>query len=54
MKIYSYPKTIKSAIREYLKDELDVGTFGLLVQGDDDTIEDVRENLFEDDSVTGN
>ena len=54
MKIYSYPKAVKSDIREYLKDELDVGTFGLLIQGDDDTIEDVREALFEDDSITGN
>ena len=54
MKIYSYPKAVKSYIREYLNDNLDVGTFGLLLQGDDDTIEDVREDLFEDDSVTGN
>ncbi|MDM8280207.1 hypothetical protein QUW35_05845 [Ligilactobacillus agilis] len=54
MKIYSYPKAVKSDIREYLNDNLDVGTFGLLLQGDDDTIEDVREDLFEDDSVTGN
>lgn len=54
MKIYSYPKAVKSDIREYLKDELDVGTFGLLIQGDDDTIEDVREVLFQDDSITGN
>lgn len=54
MKIYSYPKSVKSDIREYLKDELDVGTFGLLLQGDDDTIETVREKLFNEDSVTGN
>lgn len=54
MKIYSYPKAVKSDIREYLKDELDVGKFGLLIQGDDDTIEDVREEAFEDDSITGN
>lgn len=54
MKIYSYPKAVKSDIREYLNDNLDVGTFGLLLQGDNDTIEDVREDLFEDDSVTGN
>lgn len=54
MKMYSYPKAVKSDIREYLKEELDVGTFGLLIQGDDDTIETVREQLFEDDSVTGN
>lgn len=54
MKIYSYQKSVKSDIREYLKDELDVGMFGLLIQGDDDTIETVREQLFEDDSITGN
>ena len=54
MKMYSYPQAVKSDIREYLKEELDVGTFGLLIQGDDDTIEDVREELFEDDSITGN
>lgn len=54
MKIYSYQKAVKSDIREYLKDELDVCTFGLLIQGDDDTIETVREELFQDDSITGN
>lgn len=54
MKIYSYQKSVKSDIREYLKEELDVGTFGLLLQGDDDTIETVRDELFQDDSITGN
>lgn len=54
MKIYSYPKAVKSDIREYLKEELDVCTFGLLIQGDDDTIETVRDDLFNEDSVTGN
>ncbi|WP_431815424.1 hypothetical protein [Limosilactobacillus portuensis] len=54
MKTYSYPQHVKEDIKEYINDELDTGTFGLLVQGDEDTIEDIRDTLFNEDSVTGN
>lgn len=54
MKTYSYPENVKNDIKEYINDELDTGTFGLLVQGDEDTIEDIRDTLFNEDSVTGN
>ena len=54
MKTYSYPENVKNDIKEYINDELDSGTFGLLVQGDEDTIEDIRDTLFNEDSVTGN
>lgn len=54
MKTYSYPQHVKEDIEDYINDELDTGTFGLLVQGDEDTIEDVRDTLFNEDSVTGN
>lgn len=54
LKTYSYPQHVKEDIEDYINDELDTGTFGLLVQGDEDTIEDVRDTLFNEDSVTGN
>lgn len=54
LKTYSYPENVKNDIKEYINDELDTGTFGLLVQGDEDTIEDIRDTLFNEDSVTGN
>ena len=54
MKTYSYPENVKNDIKEYINDELDTGTFGLLVQGDEDTIEDIRDDLFNEDYVTGN
>lgn len=54
MKTYSYPQHVKEDIEDYINDELDTGTFGLLVQGDEDTIEDIRDTLFNEDSVTGN
>ena len=54
MKTYSYPQHVKEDIKEYINDELDTGTFGLLVQGDEETIEDIRDDLFNEDSVTGN
>ena len=54
MKTYSYPENVKNDIKEYINDELDTGTFGLLLQGDEDTIEDIRDTLFNEDSVTGN
>lgn len=54
LKTYSYPQHVKEDIEDYINDELDTGTFGLLVQGDEDTIEDIRDTLFNEDSVTGN
>ena len=54
MKTYSYPQHVKEDIEDYINDELDTGTFGLLVQGDEETIEDIRDDLFNEDSVTGN
>lgn len=54
LKTYSYPENVKNDIKEYINDEVDTGTFGLLVQGDEDTIEDIRDTLFNEDSVTGN
>lgn len=54
MKTYSYPENVKNDIKDYINDELDTGTFGLLVQGHEETIEDLRDDLFNEDSVTGN
>lgn len=54
LKTYSYPQHVKEDIEDYINDELDTGAFGLLVQGDEDTIEDIRDTLFNEDSVTGN
>ena len=54
LKTYSYPQHVKEDIEDYINDELDTGTFGLLVQGDEDTIEDIRDDLFNEDYVTGN
>ena len=54
MKIYSYPSNIKQDVKEFIEKRLDAGTFGLLVQGDEDTIEDVEDLMFNQDDVTGN
>ncbi|PEG89574.1 hypothetical protein CP358_01120 [Lactobacillus sp. UMNPBX7] len=54
MKIYSYPSHVKNDIKEFIEKRLDSGTFGMLVQGDEDTIEDVKDLMFDQDDVTGN
>ncbi|MDD1401005.1 hypothetical protein PSA87_05090 [Limosilactobacillus reuteri] len=54
MKTYSYPQHVKEDIKEFIEKRLDSGTFGLLVQGDEDTIEDVKDLMFDQDDVTGN
>lgn len=54
MKTYSYPQHVKEDIKEFIEKRLDSGTFGLLVQGDEDTIEDVEDLLFTQDEITGN
>lgn len=54
MKIYSYPSHVKQDIKEFIEKRLDSGTFGLLIQGDEDTIEDVKDLMFDQDDVTGN
>lgn len=54
LKTYSYPQHVKEDIKEFIEKRLDSGTFGLLVQGDEDTIEDVEDLLFTQDEITGN
>lgn len=54
MKIYSYPSHVKQDIKTFIEKRLDSGTFGLLVQGDEDTIQDVEDLMFDQDDVTGN
>ena len=54
MKIYSYPSHVKNDIKEFIEKRLDSGTFGLLIQGDEDTIQDVKELMFDQDDVTEN
>ena len=54
MKIYSYPSHVKQDVKEFIEKRLDSGTFGMLVQGDEDTIEDVKDLMFDQDDVTGN
>lgn len=54
MKIYSYPSHVKQDIKEFIEKRLDSGTFGLLVQGDEDTIEGVKDLMFDQDEITGN
>lgn len=54
MKIYSYPSHVKQDIKTFIEKRLDSGTFGMLVQGDEDTIEDVKDLMFDQDDVTGN
>ena len=54
MKIYSYPSHVKQDIKTFIEKCLDSGTFGMLVQGDEDTIEDVKDLMFDQDDVTGN
>ena len=54
MKIYSYPSHVKQDIKKFIEARLDNGTFGLLIQDDQDTIEDVKDLLFNQDEITGN
>ena len=54
MKTYSYPSHVKNDIKEFIEKRLDSGTFGLLIQGDEDTIQDVEDLMFDQDDVTGN
>lgn len=54
LKTYSYPQHVKEDIKEFIEKRLDSGTFGMLVQGDEDTIEDVEDLLFTQDEITGN
>lgn len=54
MKIYSYPSHVKNDIKEFIEKRLDSGNFGLLIQGDEDTIQDVEDLMFDQDEITGN
>lgn len=54
MKIYSYPSHVKQDIKEFIEKRLDSGTFGMLIQGDEDTIQDVEDLMFDQDEITGN
>ena len=54
MKTYSYPSHVKQDVKEFIEKRLDSGTFGLLIQGDEDTIQDVEDLMFDQDDVTGN
>lgn len=54
MKIYSYPLHEQQDIKTFIEKRLDSGTFGLLIQGDEDTIQDVEDLLFTQDEITGN
>ncbi|WP_251575306.1 hypothetical protein [Limosilactobacillus agrestimuris] len=54
MKTYSYPTHEKEDIKQFIEARLDAGTFGLLIQGDEDTIEDVKDLMFDQDDITGN
>lgn len=54
MKIYSYPSHEQQDIKEFIEKRLDSGTFGLLIQGDEDTIQDVEDLMFDQDEITGN
>ncbi|MFR0505448.1 MULTISPECIES: hypothetical protein [Limosilactobacillus] len=54
MKTYSYPAHEKEDIKQFIEARLDAGTFGLLIQGDEDTIEDVKDLMFDQDDITGN
>lgn len=53
MKTYSYVRHVKEDIKTMLS-TLDTGTYGLLLQGDEDTIQDLQDKAFDDDSITGN
>lgn len=53
MKKYDYLKHVQDDVKDYLK-SLDVGKFGLLLQQDEDTIDEVKDELFINDNVTGN
>lgn len=54
LKTYSYPQHVKEDIKEFIEKRLDSGTFGMLVQGDEDTIQDVQDLMFDQDEITGN
>ena len=54
MKIYSYPSHEQQDIKEFIEKRLDSGTFGMLIQGDEDTIQDVEDLMFDQDEITGN
>lgn len=54
MKIYSYPSHVKQDVKEFIEKRLDSGTFGMLIQGNEDTIQDVEDLMFDQDDVTGN
>lgn len=50
---YDYRNAVKADVKDFIND-LDVGTFALLVQGDEETIDEVRDSVFNDDSTTRN
>lgn len=54
MKIYSYPSHEQQDIKEFIEKRLDSGTFGMLIQGDEDTIQDVEDLMLDQDEITGN
>ena len=53
MKTYHYTHEVTKAVERVI-DTLDTGTYGLLLQRDEDTIQDLKDDLFVTDDVTGN
>lgn len=53
MKTYHYTHEVTKAVERVI-DTLDTGTYGLLLQRDEDTIEKLKDDLFVADDVTGN
>lgn len=53
MEIYDYRQAVTDDVKDYLK-QLDVGTFAMLVQDYQDTVQDIEDQMFVSDSVTGN
>lgn len=53
MEIYDFRQAVTDDVKDYLK-QLDVGTFAMLVQDYQDTIQDIEDRMFISDSVTGN
>lgn len=53
MKTYSYVSHVKQDIKDLINQQ-DTGTYGLLLQDDDDTIQNLKDECFDDDSITGN
>lgn len=52
---YKYPTVVKSDIKNWINENLDVGEYGLLLSNSDESFtDDVRDELFNSDSVTGN